>query len=332
MSKDLVKLCVDTAQNKVQNYASEQASDVIRKAFFEIMGTEKPGYKDLRKHKVEVFEIIEEVLVRTVIEGVNDDEFFMQFAETRNLALGDSQDFYVPDNSLLVASEFAGNHWDITRQKVEGGTSFSVKTKSYGVGVYADFLAFLAGRIDFAALVAKAGRAIKDKVYQEVATSFANASSYLPTEFKATGSYDEAKLIDIISHVEAETGEDVLVVGTRKAIAKVTAGLNPAYLSDRAKDQIMNNGRVEVYNGMTLVTLPTVHKANTFEFAYDDNQLLILPSGDNRPVKIVYEGDALVKEVSDGTDNMDMSLEYKFITKFGTNVVFNTLFGSYKLS
>ena len=117
MNKDLVKLCVDTVRNKVQHYGktTDQASEIIRKEFFELMGTETPGYKDVRRHKVAVFEILEEVLSQTVINGVNEDEFFMQFAETRNVALGDSIEFYVPDNSLLVASELSGNHWDDQR-------------------------------------------------------------------------------------------------------------------------------------------------------------------------------------------------------------------------
>lgn len=334
MNQDLVKLCVDTVRNRVQNYgkSTEQASEVIRKAFSEIMGTDKPTYKDVRRHKEAVFEILEEVLANTVINGVNEDEFFMQFADVRNVALGDSLEFYVEDNSLLVASELAGNHWNITRQKLDAGNAFTVKTKAFGLAVYADFMAFMAGRVDFPALVAKVARAIQDKLYQEVAASFASASTYLPAEFKATGTYTEDQLIDIASHVEAASGTAPIIVGTRKALAKVTAGLDAAYMSDRTKDQLNNTGRVTVYNGLTLVQLPTVHKANSFEFAYNDNQLLILPSGDNKPVKVVYEGDAIVKEVSDGLTNMDMSLEYKFMTKFGTELVFNTLFGVYNLA
>jgi len=335
MKPELVKLCVDTVKNPsiVQNFSKGlNPSDVIRKEFFEILGTEKPTYKDLRKHKVEVFEILEEVLDQTVINGVNEDDFFMQFAETRNVALGDALEFYVPDNSLLVASELAGNHWDISRQKLDVGQAFTVKTRSFGLAVYADFMQFLAGRVDFAELVAKVAKAIKNRIAQEVAASFAAASGYLPTEFKATGTYQEATLMEIVGHVEAATGSTPMVVGTRKALAKVTSGANTQLFSDNMKDQLNQTGRMSIYNGLTLVQLPQVHKANTFEFAYDDNKLLVLPANDNKPVKLVFEGESLVKEVSDGAENMDMSLEYKFLTRFGAQVVFNTLYGSYTLS
>lgn len=335
MSKELVKLCIDTVKNPsiVQNFSKGMdVSEVIRKEFFEIMGTEKPTLKDLRRHKVEVFEIIEEVLDQTIINGVNENDFFMQFADVRNLALGDRNEFYVEDNTLLVASKLSGNHWDITRQKLDVGQSFSVKTSAFGLAVYMDFFQFLTGRRSFPELIAKVQRAITDKISQEVAASFTAGASYLPSEFKASGTYDQAKLFDVIGHVEAASGSTPYVLGTRKALAKITAGANTALYSDNMKNELNNTGRLSTYNGINMVQLPNVHKANTFQFAYDDNLLLILPSNDIKPVKLVFEGDSLVKEVSDGTDNMDMSIEYKFITKFGTQVVFNTLYGSYSMA
>jgi hypothetical protein len=89
---------------------------------------------------------------------------------------------------------------------------------------------------------------------------------------------------------------------------------------------------VQYINGIPLLQIPNYHKPNTFDFAISDSRLMILPTADVKPIKIVYEGDSLVKEVSDGTDNMDMSLEYKFITRFGVNVVFNTLYGMYEIA
>ena len=332
MKNELVKLCVDTANSRVQNYSKFEADEVIRKAFFEILGTEKPSYKDIRKHKVEVFEIMEEVLSQTILNGVNENDFYMQFAEVRNIALGDSLEFYVPDNTMLVASKLSGNHWDITRQKLDAGSSFTVKTEAFGMAVYADFLAFLAGRVDFAALVAKVAKAIEDRISQEVATAFYGASAYLPSQFKATGSYSEDTLMDIVSHVEAASGTTPIIVGTRKALAKVIGAVPTAMMSEAMKNQKNQTGVIEYVNGVPLVQLPSVHKANTFDFAYDDSKLLILPQNDVKPIKLVFEGDALIKEVSDGTTNMDMSLEYKFMTRFGTTVVFNTLYGEYTLS
>lgn len=331
----LVKLCVDSIKNPAQVAHFSKGADVdttIRKQFFDLMGTEKPTLKEIRRNKVAIFEILEEVLTETYKKGVEEDEFFMQFAEVRNIALGDAIEFYMEDEGVLVVSEHAGNHWDITRQKLEGGTSFTLRTKAYAIGVYGDFFLFATGRLSFARLVAKVAEAIQLKIYEEVAMSFANAVTKLPSDFKWTGTYDEAKLQEIVAHVEASTGSEVVVIGTRTALSKVTSGLAVQYYSDAMKNELANTGRIANVNGLTLVQLPNVHKANTFEFAYDDNQLLILPANAGRFIKLLFEGDDMMKEVTDETTNIDMSLDYRFITRFSAAVVLSTLFGVYTLA
>lgn len=330
----LVKVCVDYMNNptQIQHFSEgKDADSKIRGAFFEIMGTEKPTMKDVRRHKVAIFEILEEVLTETYLNGVNEDEFFTQFAETKNIAKGDKNEFYVKDSAALVVSEHSGNNWAIHRQKIEGGVKFDVKTKAHAIAVYGDFFLFVTGRLSFGELITAAGKAIQDKVYEGVALSFGNAAASLPTNLKATGTYDETELIELYSHVEAASGSRPYVVGTRAALAKITAGGDVQYFSDSMKNEINNTGRIGIWKGMTLITLPTVHKSNTFDFAYDDKQLLVLPSNNIKPVKLVFEGDSLMKETSNNTDNIDMSFDYSFIVEFGINVVFDGVFGAYTL-
>lgn len=331
----LVKVCVDLVTNptQIQHFSEgKDANTKIREAFFEIMGTDKPNMKDVRRHKVAIFEILEEVLTETYLNGVNQDEFFMQFADIKNIAKGDRNEYYVKDTAVLVASEHSGNNWAIHRQKLEGGVSFSVKTKAHSIAVYGDFFLFLTGRLSFGELIAETAKGFQNKIYEGVALSFGNAAASLPTNLKATGTYDEKELISLYSHVEAASGSRPYVVGTRAALAEVTAGGQVEYFSEAMKNELHNTGRIGVYKGMTLITLPTVHKANSFDFAYDDKQLLILPSNNTRPVKVVFEGDSLMKETSDSTANVDMSFDYSFIAEFGINVVFDSVFGAYTLA
>jgi hypothetical protein len=286
--------------------------------------------KDIRKHKVAIFEIIEEVLTETYLNGVNADEFFMQFADIKNLDRGDTNEFYVEDDAVLTVSEHSGNHWRINRQKLEGGIVFPVKVKSYAIAVYGDFFLFVTGRLSFGVLVAKAAQAVQNKIYEEVAASFASTSAQLPAAFKKTGVYAEDVLQDIYSHVEAANGS-AIVVGTRKALAKVAAGANAALFTESMKNELNTKGHVALINGMTIVQLPAVHKANSFDFAYDDNQLLVLPANGTQPVKLVFEGVDEMRETTDNTKNADMSFDYSFIVRFGCATVFDGLFGVYNL-
>lgn len=57
-----------------------------------------------------------------------DSEVYKQFVEVKRGDLGEENGFYIEDNSILVVSNFSGNHWDTDRQKITGGKSFSVPT------------------------------------------------------------------------------------------------------------------------------------------------------------------------------------------------------------
>lgn len=330
----LVKTCVDHINHpaRVEQYSNGKDIDAtIRKQFLELMGTENPTKKDIRNAGPAAFAIIEDILVETYLNSVNEDEFFMRFADIRNLNRGDSQEFYVEDDAVLFVSEHAGNHWNITRQKFEGGTSFPVKTKAYAIAVYGDYELFMTGRLSFAKLVEKVGQAIQQKIYSEVAASFANATANLPAPFSATGVYDEEELMDIVAHVEAASGSNAVILGTRKGLMKIWGGLDKALFTEAMKTQLNNTGRVDNVNGLTLAQLPSVHKTNSFEFAYDDSQLLILPSNDDKFIKLVFEGDDEIKLVQDNEVNTDMSYEHKYITRFGTATIFNNIIGAYNI-
>lgn len=327
---ELVTLCVDVINNpaRVEHFSKGKDVDsAIRAKFYEIMGTETPNRKDIRRHSVAIFEILEEVLTETYLKGVEEDAFFSRFAEVRNLALGDSQEFYVEDDAVVIMSEHSGNHWNIDRQKLSVGQSFPVQVKSYAAAIYDDFFQFATNRLSFGKLIAKVAEGVQLKINQEVAASFASASTNLPSQFKKTGAYDEEKLLDLVSHVEAIAGS-AIVVGTRKALNKIG---NVEYFSDDMKNQKASAGRVGQYNGMTLVQLPAVHKVNSFDFAYDDQKLLVLPANDDRFIKLVFEGDSMVKNTTDNTVNTDMTYDHSFITRFGCKLIFSVLFGEYEL-
>lgn len=334
--QELVKVCVDYVRNpqQVLNFSEGKDFDTqLREKFFNVLEVEKVNRKTMRNtHNRElVFEILTEVIAEGFLKGVEEDEFFMQFAEIKNIARGDLNEFYLEDDAILTVSQHSGNHWNIRRQKLEGGTKFSVDTKAYSVGVYADFEAFMTGRVSFARLVAKVSQALKLKVYEEVAATFASTSSQLPAEFVATGTYAEDKLIELYQHVRAEAG-NAIVVGTTKGLSTIINGASVNWISEEMKVDKNTKGRIGIYNGMTLVELPVVHKANTFEFAYDDKQILVLPTTGDQFIKVVYEGDDYMKQTENEQENNDMSFEYLYLTKFGVKTVFSSLFGIYTLS
>ena len=103
MANALVTLCVDARRNRVANFSAENAKytdEAIRQAFYEILGDDKLTFKNWRKHKVEIFEIIEEVLNVTLPDAWNESPFYNEMVEVKNYLLGQKNEFIVEDDSI----------------------------------------------------------------------------------------------------------------------------------------------------------------------------------------------------------------------------------------
>lgn len=336
MNRELLNLCVDTCKGVQTSFTSHQASEVIRKEFTDIFGTDKPNFKDFR-HTEKVataFEVLEEVVDVLITEGFSNNPFFDQFVEYRDLTLGDKNEFYVEDKSMLAISEVSGSHWNLRRQKLDVGESFSVKTRFYGASVYTDFLRMVAGRVDFPALVQKIQKALAEKMAIDIYGQFMGTMQYLPAEFKESGSFVGETAIEIIEHVQASNNNaPVVIAGTKQALRKLTGSYsttNSFLVSDNMKDTINKTGILTEWNGYQLLEIPQVHKVGTFDFAIDEKRLMFLPAN-VKPIKVVREGTSMINQTSSGTDNMDMSIEYTFLTNYGIASVFNTYFGMYEI-
>lgn len=331
MSSELVKLCLDSYNGKVKDFSQGDSGEVIRKAFVDIIGTDKINYRVFRRNQAQIYEIIEDVLDQLIVDGWKNNKFFERFVETKDLDFGDRNEFYVEDKSLLTVSKFSGNHWDIRRQKLDIGETFSVNTSMYGVKIYTDFARFIAGRIDWVNFINKVKISFENKINGEVYTSFMNASNYLPAEFKETGTFSENKMLEICGHVSASCGNTpITIIGTRTGLNKMTGTISTDWVSEDMKNAKNLQGMVSHWNGIQCMPIQNVHKANTFDFELDDNKLLIVPTN-TKPIKLVNEGDSLIKEVSDGKTNMDMSLEYEYQKKMGIGVIFNTMYGAFTM-
>lgn len=333
--ENLKTLMLDYKRGNFGQFSKKQASDAIRAEFIEILGTDKPDFRTYRKHKPEVFEILEEVLDVLITDGILQSSFFEQFVEYRDLNLGDENLFYVEDRSMLTIAEVAGGHLDLRRQKLNIGDTFSVKTKWYGAKVYADFLRFISGRIDFESLVSKIDEAMRVKMAESIFSAFMASGQYLPAQFTHTGSFDGTKMNDIIQHIQTTNNNSgVIIAGTRNALRAVKNSYNQTngntfLVSEAMKDQIHNKGLLEVWEGVPLLEIPQVHIPNTFDFMFDDKKLMVLPAN-TKPIKVVREGQSIIDETP-AMQNMDMSLEYTFLTRYGIATIFNVMYGMYTL-
>lgn len=132
------KLLVDTANKEVEGYSMKEANAKIVEKFRAALGItkeDKPQHvrRAIRANRELVFAIIEETIEDMMVTGWSENPFFMAYVDSRNLALGDENDFYVEDDSILSVSKVSGNHHNMIRQRLGAGRHFSVPGEWFGI-------------------------------------------------------------------------------------------------------------------------------------------------------------------------------------------------------
>jgi hypothetical protein len=333
MNKDIIKLAVDLAKGKVQNFSAQEGNETLRKAFADLMefsleGNGKIDRKTFRKHKADIFEILEVIINETLEEGLRNQ--FDGFAEYRNLAWGDTNLFKTPVNDIFRVAMVSDGNGNIRRQRLRDGQEFSVSLDTYAIKIGEEFHRFLAGRIqwsDLTSLIAESFRRdLTQRIYNAVYASYGKYNTtYHDTMTKA--SFTEDKLITLAMHIEARTGEKVAVYGTKLALRNIA----PSSVTEDMKNQRNRDGFYGMVAGIELREIEQSHKYGSDVFAIDDSFILILPQNADKMVKVINEGDAIIQDQQGGTTS-DMMQEYFIAQRFGVAVICTKVFGFIKLT
>ena len=328
----IIKLAVDLAKGKVQNFSNNEANETLRKAFADLMefsleGNGKIDRKAFRRHKTEIFEILEVVINETLHEGLEGQ--FQDFAEYRNLAWGDENKFVVPANNIFRVALISDGNSNLRRQRLRDGSEFSVSLDTYGIKVGEDFHRFLAGRVDWVdfmnGIAESFKRDLTQRIFDAVMSSY---GKYGDTYNKTYTNADSIKVNDIVEmamHIEARTGEKVAIHGTKLALAS----LPQENVTEAVQNAINESGYYAKLKGIPMYEVAQSHKYGTDEFAIDNNFILLLPTNKDKMVKVVNEGDAIIQDINGGT-TADMMQEYFIANKFGISVICTKVFGFIK--
>ena len=341
------EVMLDGAHKVYNKYNKEETNKIIREQFNNVLGIDyknadkKARRQAWRKNRTEVFNLIEDVLVDLQKSGWNEaNARFMDFVETKNLADGDQNEFYVADNTLLQVSKFAGDHHNIVRQALRAGQSYRIDTSDYVIKVYAEYEQFMLGRIDWAEMIDRIYRSIEQYRYSALYTAFMSMDASLPTDMTLETAVSESTkdaIIEQIEEVKAATGYDVILVGTRTAIQKLQSTVNYNMWSNDMKNERNQNGLLGQWEGYECLALSRVNKSGTRDSVFtdeDNKKIFILPvNSDFRPIKQVVEGDMeYIERGMDGNTFMDRTVEADVRYKEGIGVVINELFGEIKIS
>ena len=319
--KDIVKIGVDLYKGTVQQYSTDEANETLRKALVEANGgSTKMDPRAIRDGKCSaVFSIIEQIIDKAVPEALAKSDFFNNFGDYRNVALGDRALFRVNDANLFTVDEVANGTQAVRRQRLLGEVDTPIKTTMKMVRIYEEMDRVLAGRVDFNHLIDLVVKSFDQKILDDVYTAFNTIVSGNPYAPAAAGTYNEATLLGIIEHVEAAAGgQTATLIGTKTALRPLIAGIQ----GTDGKNIVDNQGYVGKFYGCPVIAIPQRHVPGTTNFVFDDKVINIVAGAgaDDKPVKFVYEGSPLVI-YREPKENFDLTYEYLMGIRYGSAVV-----------
>lgn len=332
---ELTNLMNDSLIDKVGMFAegaNKFTDQAVREAFFEILGEDKLTWQGWRNHKNEIFTVMENVLTTNLPLAWEGSPFYDQFVETKNGALGDKNEFVVEDNSILVATRFAGNYWSTDRTKLQGKKSFSVATEWVYLHIYNELEKFLKGSITLPEMIAKLQKGFQNEIDTRIFTAFNGAGTYLPSAFQESGSYDRATMANLIERVQTASQKNVVLAGTRTALAQIVEGMDSNLISNSQKEEFATNGCILNLTGLgvSAIMIPQALVRGTYDFKVDNNVIYVLPDAE-KPIKLYFEGDTRARQKG-SEDNEDQTIDMQVQTKLGCATVFSNLMGKYALA
>lgn len=292
-----------------ENFSYEQLNDTFRDELLEISST----YALFRENKNTIFslmeEVIDDVLPKKVLEA------YGQFAEIKTFKQGDKPVFV---QRITSAAKRRGKQF-VTKVGLAGiyevfkldGKTLEVPTEAFGGAAQIGFEEFLDGRVNMADVLDIIMEGLDESVYREIAKSLIGAAKNLQeSNHVVHAGFDEAEMDKLLA-VADSYGQSTIYCTFEFAATMVPA---EGWRSDAMKDQRWNNGYLANYKGHNVIVLPQSYEDETNATkVIDPAYAYIIPTGAQKPVKVAFEGQTIVRDI----DNADMSKEVQVYKKFG---------------
>lgn len=303
-----------------ENLGSDALNIALRKELEPLCGT----YELYRKNKEDVFSLVEQAVNDILPQRVEDA--YGRFAEVRTFPQGTTA-IFTRKTGRIRAKQF------ITRVGLAGvyevfklgETKFEVKTSAIGGAAQIGFEEFLDGRADFAEVVQIVMDGMDELIYREIAEALIGAINQLPpANVESTAGFNEAKMDSLVT-IAAAYGNPVIYC-TREFAANMVPATG--WVSDRIRDERWNNGYLANYKGTPVIILP-----QSFEDEMNTRKVInpgyawVIPSGGNdKPVKVAFEGTAHMRD----RENEDWSRDMQVYQKVGVGVIMTNNICSYE--
>lgn len=311
---------------KNESFSYADLNNTLRSELNELCGN--GNYYQFQANQNTIFSLmaqtIDDVLPKKVLEQ------YGAFAEVQNFAQGDRPIF---TQKITVAAKRRAKQF-ITKVGLNGiyevfkldGKSFEVKTGAFGGAAQIAFEEFLDGRVQMSDVLDIVYEGLDEAVYLEIERALKATVTNLPAANVHTDTaFKEAEMDRLISIADSY-GKAVIYCTYEFAATMVPA---TGWVSDAMKDQKWNNGYLGNYKGHQVIVLNQSYEDETnSKKVIDPAYAWIIPTGAQKPVKIAFEGQTIVQNIT----NRDQSMEIQMYKKFGVGTIVTNNICVYKNS
>ena len=304
-----------------KNYSYSDLNGAFRAELNELVGS----YALYRENKNTLFALMEEVI--TDVLPVKVMEQYGQFAEIKTYGQGERPVFVqkITEASKRRAKQFVTKVGLAGRYEVFklDGRSYEVTTSAYGAACQISLEEFLDGRVDFATLLEIVMEGLDDKIYMEIAKALISSIDTLQDANKvAEPGFVEGEMDRLLQIADSYGNGRATIYCTFEFASQMIPANN--WASESVKEELWRNGYLANYKGHQVIVLRQsfTDETNTVK-VIDPAYAWIIPGGAEKPIKIAFEGDTVMKEIE---SQDDWSRDLQFYKKIGVAaIVYNDI-------
>ena len=298
-----------------KTYGYSEMNETLRTEFQELA----PDYRNYKINQNTIFALIEQTIDDVLPARVMEQ--YSQFAEIKTFAQGDKPIFTqkITQASKRRAKQFIGKVGLAGLYEVFklDGRSYEVTTNAIGGAAQIGFEEFLDGRVNFADVLDIVMEGLDECIYIEIEKQLIGAVANVQAANKTTQNAFVAKEMDRLISIADSYGKSAIYCTFEFAATMLP---EEGWISDDMRNQRWNNGYLANYKGHQVIVLPQSFEdeTNTVK-VIDPSYAWIIPVGAEKPVKIAFEGGAIVDEYR----NYDRSQEVQVYKKVGVRAIFS---------